>query len=45
MGAVFIETMRGIEGDAYVDQILSDRNKTVKAMDFYLTLLEKYASM
>ena len=42
MGAVFIEKMRKIEGDEYVDQILRDRNKTVKAYDFYVDLLEKY---
>lgn len=42
MGAVFIENMRRIEGDEYVDQILQDRQKTVKAYDFYLELLAKY---
>lgn len=42
MGAVFIEKMRKIEGDEYVDSILKDRQKTVKAYDFYVDLLEKY---
>ena len=42
MGAVFIENMRRIEGDEYVDQILADRNVTVKAYDHYLKLLEEY---
>lgn len=42
MGAVFIENMRRIEGDDYVDSILFDRNITVKAYDFYTELLEKY---
>jgi hypothetical protein len=42
MGAVFIEKMRKIEGDKYVDEILRDRQKTVKAYDFYVELLEKY---
>lgn len=42
MGAVFIENMRRIEGDVYVDQILADRNVTVKAYDYYVELLEKY---
>lgn len=42
MGAVFIENMRRIEGDAYVDQILQDRQKTVKAYDFYVEKLIEY---
>lgn len=42
MGAIFIERMRKIEGDDYVDKILRDRNKTVKAYDHYLILLEQY---
>ncbi len=45
MGAVFIEKMRKIEGDKYVDQILRDRNKTVKAYDYYLMLLEEYKKL
>lgn len=42
MGAIFIENMRRIEGDEYVDQIMKDRQVTVKAYDFYVELLEKY---
>ncbi len=42
MGATFIENMRKVEGNEYVDSILNDRNKTVKAYDWYLTLLGKY---
>ena len=42
MGAIFIENMRKIEGDKYVDQILKDRQITVKAYDHYLKLLEEY---
>ncbi len=45
MGAVFIENMRRIEGNDYVDQILKDRQITVKAMDHYLQLLDTYANM
>lgn len=45
MGAIFIENMRRIEGNEYVDQILKDRQVTVKAMDFYLELLEKYKNL
>lgn len=41
-GALFIERMRKIEGNKYVDQILTDRQITVKAYDFYLELLEQY---
>lgn len=42
MGAIFIENMRKIEGDEYVNQIMQDRFKTVKAYDHYLILLEQY---
>ena len=42
MGALFIENMRKIEGDKYVDSILRDRNKSIKAYDHYVELLEKY---
>lgn len=41
-GADFIENMRLIEGNAYVDAIIADKNKTVKAYDHYLKLLEQY---
>ena len=42
MGAVFIEKMRRIEGDGYVDEILRDRQVTVNAMDHYTYLLARY---
>jgi hypothetical protein len=42
MGAMFIENMRRIEGDEYVNQILKDRQITIKAYDHYVELLEKY---
>lgn len=45
MGAVFIETMRQIEGSDYVDQIMKDRQITVKAMDHYVQLLEEYKNI
>jgi hypothetical protein len=45
MGAVFIENMRKIEGNEYVDQILKDRNVIVKAYDFYVSLLEEYRNI
>lgn len=44
-GAIFIENMRRIEGNEYVDKILADRQITVKAYDHYLTLLEEYAKL
>lgn len=42
MGAIFIETMRKVEGNEYVDKILRDRSITVKAYDHYIKLLEEY---
>ena len=42
MGAVFIENMRRIEGNDYVDGILRDRFKLVNAYDHYTTILEQY---
>ena len=42
MGAVFIENMRRIEGNEYVDNILKDRQVTVKAYDWYTKLLSEY---
>lgn len=41
-GAIFIENMRKLEGDAYVNQILADRQKTVKAYDWYEQLYQEY---
>ena len=41
-GAIFIENMRRIEGDDYVNQILNDRQVSVKAYDFFVELLQKY---
>lgn len=41
-GAVFIERMRKIEGDSFVNSILADRNKIVKAYDFYVEKLIEY---
>jgi hypothetical protein len=44
-GADFIENMRRIEGNDYVDQILKDRQVTVKAYDHYVKILEEYKSI
>lgn len=41
-GAIFIEKLRKEKGDEFVDQIIKDRNITVKAIDHYLKLLEEY---
>jgi hypothetical protein len=45
MGAIFIENMRKIEGNEYVNQILTDRSKTVKAYDHYINLLQEYKKL
>lgn len=44
-GAVFIENMRKEMGHEHVDQILRDRQVTVKAYDFYVELLAKYKTI
>lgn len=44
-GAIYIETMRAIEGNEYVDKILADRKITVKAIDHYLGILQEYKSI
>lgn len=41
-GAIFIENMRRIEGNEYVNKILEDRQVTVKAYDHYQNLLNEY---
>ena len=45
MGAIFIENMRQREGDEYVDQILKDRQVTVKAIDHYMKIREEYRKL
>ena len=44
-GAIFIENLRRDEGNEYVDQILKDRQVTVKAIDHYLKIREEYRKM
>lgn len=44
-GAIFIENLRRIEGNDYVDQILKDRQVTVKAYDHYVQLLDFYKTI
>lgn len=44
-GAEFIENMRRIEGNEYVEQILKDKNITVKAYDHYAMLLSQYVDI
>lgn len=41
-GAVFIENIRLRDGDNYISEIINDKNKTVKALDHYLKLIEEY---
>lgn len=42
MGAIFIENMRRIEGDDYVDGILRDMKISVQAYDHYLKIFTEY---
>lgn len=42
MGAIFVENMRQIEGQEYIDQIMQDRNKLVNAYEHYTKILEEY---
>ncbi len=44
-GALFIENMRRIEGDKYVDEIMDDRQVSVKAYDHYIKLIEEYTKL
>jgi len=44
-GAEFIDNMRRIEGDKYVDEILKDKQKTIKAYDHYVLLLIQYKNI
>jgi len=45
MGADFYLRMWQEEGAEYMEQLKKDRQVTVKAMDFYLELLEEYRKM
>ncbi len=44
-GAIFIENLRAKEGNEYVNQILADRQKIVKAMDHYQSILAEYEKL
>ena len=44
-GAIYIEKVRRVEGNEYVDRILKDRQVTVNAMDHYLKLIEEYTEL
>ena len=44
-GAVFYNNLREDEGQEYIDQLFRDKQISVKAVDHYLILLEKYSSM
>ncbi len=45
MGAEAYKKMLREEGKAYMDMLEKERQETVKAMDFYLQLLDEYARM
>lgn len=44
-GAEFYKNLVEKEGQEYVDQLFLDKQKTVKAMDHYLMLIDKYTEM
>lgn len=44
-GAMFVENMRRLEGNTYVDAIFSDKKITVKAYDWYEQLLQDYKNL
>lgn len=44
-GAEFYRRLVENEGQGYVDELFRDKQKTVKALDHYLFLLDKYKSM
>lgn len=41
-GAEYYRRMVKLHGQKYVDKLFQDKNKSVKAYDYYLELLEKY---
>lgn len=43
-GAVFYDRLRNELGQEYIDELFKDKQKTIKAHDYYLELLEKYKS-
>lgn len=44
-GAIFIEKMRDVEGNKYVNQIIKDRQVSVVALDWYNKLLPQYEEL
>jgi len=44
-GAEYIDLMREREGNEYVNKIIQDKFKTVKAYDHYLKILHEYKQM
>jgi hypothetical protein len=45
MGTEAYKKMLREEGKAYMDKLEKERQESVKAMDFYLQLLDEYARM
>ncbi len=41
-GAMFLANMRILEGDEYIQTIINDRRRSVKAYDWYVQLLDQY---
>lgn len=44
-GAIFYKNMVEREGQEYVDQIFLDRQKIIKAYDYFIQLCEEYKNM
>lgn len=44
-GAIFYRNIVEQEGQEYVDALFIDKQKTVKAIDHYIDLLQQYATM
>ncbi len=44
-GAIFYRKMMAEQGPTYMEQLLQDKNKTVKASDYYPQLLLEYKSL
>lgn len=44
-GSAFYRNLVNIEGQEYVDKLFEDKQKTIKAYDYYLMLLNEYKNI
>lgn len=44
-GSAFYRNLVNIEGQEYVDKLFEDKQKTIKAYDYYLILLNEYKNI